>query len=194
MVDAATATIYEQSPPEGPLRQGEILSGLKEPVAVSAPTEAEVVFDIVTHPFTIIISQACDLERDFEARQAGNVSGQLRSIHFCEALPDDLMRGQVAPGSANWKRIRENREERYMLLRAVPVELDAAGKGLPSLGIDFRRHFTLRPEVVYEQIAVSAQRRSVLRDLYATHLNSRFAFYISRVGLPVEHDSPLSDN
>lgn len=191
MVDEAAAIVYERSPADGALRQGEILGGLLEPVAVAAPAEdGTVPFDIVEHPFTVIVSQACDLERDFEARNGGKPSGLLRSVLLCEAIPEDLFRGQVPSGSDIWKRIRQNKDERYMLLRAVPPELDATDQGCLALGLDFRRLFALRPEVVYEQLKSNARRRAVLRDLYGAHLNSRLSAYMARVGLPLDHDAP----
>jgi hypothetical protein len=58
------------------------------------------------------------------------------------------------------------------------------------LGIDFRRHFTLPATLVYQQLQIGARRRTVLRDLYAAHLNSRLMFYLARLALPIDHDAP----
>ena len=50
----------------------------------------------------------------------------------------------------------------------------AIGEGMPELGIDFKRYFTIPTDEVYFRIRAEAQRRSRLRSPYLEHLSNRF--------------------
>jgi hypothetical protein len=64
--------IYAPSPNDGTLRQGELLSALIQvrlslATVVDEPEAPE--FETIVHPFAIVVSQDCDLDWDFKARQ-----------------------------------------------------------------------------------------------------------------------------
>jgi hypothetical protein len=175
----------------GPLRQGEILSDLIETRMVSVSKDQAPQVDLVTHPFALILSQDCDLDLDFQARNSPEtvshpINTQLPSILFCEATTATDLRSYLSD-SQIWKQITQNKNERYQYLRGVAAEVDALGTGTSDLGADFKRYFAISTEHVYMQLQCPAKRRSRLQSPYLEHLSSRFAYYLSRVALPEEH-------
>jgi hypothetical protein len=168
------------------LRQAEIITGLRQysydPVAGEGVE--------VPHPYVIVLSQDCDLLWDFEAR------GKQEPPHLNGVLLLEIWlgseKGSRLPGSDVWKRIKQNKDDRYHFLEAAPPTLDLVNSGLPEMVVDFKRYFTLPPEEIYRQFALGAQgavRRCRLEMPYREHLQSRAGFYIQRVMLPVDHIS-----
>ncbi len=132
---------------DGPLRQGEILTGLRRVVPVPGSVFGELNADIIDHRFAVILSQDCDLEQDFNARsvkegqteQSAQERRKLTSVLFCDAIPVDELKGRINDPRV-WATAFQNKNERYQFLRAVNPEEDALGKGIPSgLGLDFKR-------------------------------------------------------
>jgi len=146
----------------------------------------------VHHPLAVILTQDCDLEQDFKARQ-GHVAAdkQIPSLLFCEvATAEDLYGFVKQTNKKLWDRIRINKDERYHFLQKVEPGDDALGQGLPEMGIDFKRYFTIPTDELYRRVELSeAQRRCILQSPYLEHLSSRFAYYLSRVALPLDHVS-----
>ena len=189
----AASRVYARAE-EGPLRQGLILTGLvqaKLQVDWMGPTFTEsgkAPFDLTTHPFVVVLSQDCDLDWDHRAREDGGKGDKrLPSVLFCEAIEAKVLRGRSDIKSDIWKRIRLNKDERYQFLQRIPPEEDALGRGLPELGIDFKRYFTIPTDEVYGQLKAVAKRRARLVSPYLEHLGSRFCHFQSRVALPAEH-------
>ena len=93
-------------------------------------------------------------------------------------------------GSKHWDRMKQNNDERYHFLEKAGRGCDRLNEELPELAIDFKRYFTVPTDEVYGRIAIGeTQRRCVLTSPYLEHLSSRFANYLSRVGLPRPHFS-----
>jgi hypothetical protein len=163
------------------LRQGEVISDL-----------TQYIFDPVTenvtpvlHPYSIVLSQDCDLLRDYESRTSGSGS-TVPSVLLYVADIASTVRPTIGPDI--WRRVIGNNNERYHIVSAVPVELDLMNQGIVSLIIDFRTFFTMTPEEVYRQCSTGqAHRRCRLEMPYREHLQSRAAFYLQRVGLPNPH-------
>lgn len=177
-----------------PLRQGEILTDLVQLQIApdSLPDEASPVILRKVHPYALVLTQDCDLEQDFRAREKRPVSDKLLpSILFCEVATAEELFGRVKPlGSKAWERIRINKDERYHFLQKVEPVDDVRGQGLPELGVDFKRYFTIAPEEVYWRVQQRhCRRRCVLQSPYLEHLSSRFAYFLSRVALPEDHVS-----
>jgi hypothetical protein len=64
--------IYDRSLPDGPLRQGEILSNVIQlKLDLSTIDDEDKRFDPIVHPYAVIVSQDCDLDWDFKAREGG---------------------------------------------------------------------------------------------------------------------------
>ena len=104
------------------------------------------------------------------------------------AAAEDLYGRVKLTNKKLWDHIRINKDERYHFLQKVEPPDDALGQGLPELGLDFKRYFTVPTDEVYRRVELSeAQRRCFLASPYLEHLSSRFAFYLSRVALPEDH-------
>lgn len=174
-------------------RQGEILSTVVQTrldlPTLNTPDEGYV---RVRHPLAVILTQDCDLEQDFKARQ-GHVAAdkQIPSLLFCEvATAEDLYGFIKQTNKKLWDRIRINKDERYHFLQKVEPGDDALEQGLPEMGIDFKRYFTIPTDELYRRVELSeAQRRCILQSPYLEHLSSRFAYYLGRVALPLDHVS-----
>lgn len=202
----------EEQPPlyapsvEGKLRQGEFLSGLsisKLPIdAVTRTIDGlqageSLSFVVRSHPYVLVVSQDCDLEQDFTLRQTQPAVAPdqlLPSVLLCEVFTAEELRGRkTGPdkiGSDMWKRIRQNKDERYHFFESVAVGADKLGAGLPELGVDFKRYFTIPTDELYLRMDRGhAQRRCRLVSPYLEHLTTRFAYFQCRVALPRNHES-----
>ncbi len=190
---------YEKSKDSVALRQGEILSRvvqislLPESIDTASPKVKR-----VTHDYAIVVTPDCDLDWDFKAQQGKESLGKLiPNILLCTVIfASDLAKRINSDRTPSkrfetrtpWKRTRQNKEERFHYLERIDSILDLQGEGIRSLGIDFKEFFTLPTDFLYSSIAAGlTQRRSVLLQPYNDHLNSRFAYFQSRIGLPEDH-------
>lgn len=195
-------SFYESSE-EGPLRQGEILSGV---VVTILRRDIENVMNqealLVTFPYSIVVTQDCDLEQDYLARYSDSASKHrlMSSILFCEVeladlvrhgsdeLPEDKKARASNINSKAWKIISQNKDERFHYLTGFTESEDKLSKGSPHLAIEFKRYFTVPTEEIYYQISTKkAARRCRLKSPYLEHFSSRFNYYHSRVALPRDH-------
>lgn len=174
----------------GPLRQGELITGLNEG---RANPEFQMVgrrqIEVIARPYLVALSQDCDLTQDYVKHTEDPTKERpLECILFGIALPFGEQISRIT-GSDIRKRIRQNKDERYHVLEATPPEADAKGDGLPSLLLDFRCFVTLPTEHVYWQTEPNrgALRRCRLVSPYLEHLQLRFAHFLARVALPREH-------
>lgn len=175
------------------LFQGEILSDLVQTrmsldsVILAADTALKIVQ--ITHPVAVVLTQDCDLEQDFKLRSEGaESSSKLANILMCETFTTIELKGKVPPGKDIWKRIIQNKDERYQCLEEIPPHLDAQGTGLGSLGCDFKRYFSVPADEIYERIKLKLiRRRARMISPYVEHLLSRFCYYQARVPLPENH-------
>lgn len=187
--------IYEPSIVGGPLRQGEILSDIVyfklDPKSIES---LEIAVIPVHHPYVIVASQDCDLDWDYKARKVTPAPNKLiPSILFCEVTTAELLRSSGIQRDV-WGRIKINKDERYQFLQKVDLSEDVLQQGLPELGIDFKRYFTLPADEVYKRIEINeAKRRCRLVSPYLEHFSTRFAYYQFRIALPADHQSePVS--
>jgi hypothetical protein len=135
------------------------------------------------------LSQDCDLDLDFKARQ-GQVGADkiIPNVLFCEATTAEQLKGRL-DRSDLWRRVKDNKDERYQFLQRADNQDDALGEGVPELGIDFKRYFTIATEEAYFQLESSLKRRCRLVSPYLEHLSARFAYYQFRIALPQGHFS-----
>jgi hypothetical protein len=190
--------IYAPSPQEGALRQGEIVTDLiqfkidRDDIGTGDPPNAYE----VRHPFSTIVSQDCDLDWDFKARQAEQETVAehrlLPNVMFCETTTAEKLRNRQGINSNIWKSIRTNNNERYHFLQQIPFEEDLLEEGLPELALDFKRYFTVPVEEVYQRLEFGTVRRCRLISPYVEHLGNRFYSFQSRIALPSEHFSEPS--
>ncbi len=192
-----SAHIYRtsQSRPGVCLRQGEILSNVVRIRLDLATLGTEAMGIItVTHELAVVLTQDCDLAQDFTVRLAGRESDKnLPNILFCNVAKADDLRGTPQTTGINsemWKRISQNKDDRYHFLQAVDDSCDARQVGLPEMGVDFKRTFSLPTDELYRRLELGeAKRRCVLGSPYLEHFSSRFAYFLSRVALPEDHFS-----
>jgi len=189
--------VYARSPDRpAPLRQGEILSDLvqlfADPSAIApAAPNTEIRALVRTHPFAIVMSQDCDLDLDYKSR-TGVVKGDKKvpSVLFCEAETIEKFRASVPPGSELWRWISGNQHYRFHCLGSATREQDLQNGGVPELGIDFKRYFTVPTAEVYARLEQNLRRRCHLMSPYVEDLSNRFAGYLSRVALPDDFATP----
>lgn len=189
--------IYEISPADGPLQQGELLSlVVHQSLNVERLRESDLVIDEIRHAFAIVASQSCDLEWDHDARRPGGTGEPdklLPNILLCPAFTAvevkgrKNLKGDLVNNSTIWSTIRKNKDERYHFFEAVPSYEDAAQEGLPELVVDFKRYFSIATDELYWKLTQEAKRRSRLKAPYLEHFATRFFQFQSRVATPRQH-------
>jgi hypothetical protein len=174
----------------GALRQGEIISNLVQPrLKIETLFTDEPVIAFEEHPLAIVITQDCDLDQDYRSRYGGGSQDKLiPSVLFCQMISAQDLKGRGLD-RRTWDRVIINKDERYHFFQKVESEQDALGNGLPELGVDFKRYFTLPTEEVYKRIDSEANRRCYLYSPYLEHFSTRFAYYQFRIALPQDHFS-----
>ena len=188
---------YRSSEEAVALRQGEILSNITHSgVTVSPDNTNSLRFRKITHAHALIVTPDCDLEWDYQARQ--NDASQLKlmpNVLLCilrtaseqaKRIKSDKTTFKRFENSSTWKRITQNKEERYHFLEKFDAVADLQNRGIPfSLCIDFKEFFTVPTEDLYESISSGETlRRCRLVSPYREHFNNRFAYFLSRIGLP----------
>jgi hypothetical protein len=187
--DVQLIVVYRPSDTHGPLRQAEVLSDVfqyrRSFLSLRAKTHE---LEEIQHPYAIVMSPDCDLEQDFGSRM-GKIKADktISDILLLQAITVDELRATTPAGKDIWKRIRQNKDDRYHVIESADPQEDAIGAGLPALGIDFKRYFTVPLDELYEQCANQTKRRCFLDSPYSEHLNRRFSDFLSRVALPREH-------
>ena len=196
--------MFSRSPDDvgSSLRQGEILSDVAElkvdPETIcSVDADSNYEFVPVTHPFAIVVSQDCDLEQgyNFTIHSKGNSRHELPSILFCQAQDIDKFRtSEIYKGlfkSSTFKNDFKNNDLlRYHFIQETPLEFDVCGEGLPELGIDFKRYFSIPIAEIYVRIELGhTHRRTVLKSPYRDHFSRRFFNFNNRIALPEEYES-----
>lgn len=177
----------------GALRQGEILSDVGrfrlDPLTL---TEQQPSFQLVSCPYAIVLTQDCDLDWDFNARVPdGKPEKLLPEVLLCKLPRAEEIKNQTKDlGSKGWERIRQNNDPRYHFLQMVDAGCDANQFGLPELTADFKHYFTIPTAELYRRIELGlTHRRCVFVSPYMEHFATRFAAYLSRIGLPEQHSS-----
>jgi hypothetical protein len=190
---AVTERIYVAS--EGQeLRQGEIITNLIQLVIdLDSIKSGELIVMPKIHPFAMVVSQDCDLTQDYKVRREGRLDSDkiLPNILLCEVITAAELRGNPGEGfnKDQWKRIKQNKDERYQFLEKVPADCDALGVGLPELGIDFKRYFSMPTDEIYFRVETEARRRYHFISPYLEHLSTRFSYFQYRIALPTDHRS-----
>lgn len=192
-----SVSVYVRISSTDPLRQSEILTGVlqKRQSLESFGTEKPVL-DEMRHPYAIVITQDCDLEQDFNARKPSSAETTIEKTVSDKLIPNVLLLEAISVtdllakvgGKDIRKRVGNNKDERYQVLQKVEPADDTEGVGLPALGVDFKRFFTIPTDELYFQLDSNAKRRTRLASPYLEHLAKRFADFQGRVALPAEHN------
>ena len=155
----------------------------------------EPVIEPEIYNFAVVISQDCDLEWDWDARQRGEQQDDreekkrrnkfLSSILFCEAQSKNTLATERGYNSGERRKISKNELERYHSLNRLKIESAVLGDEMPDLIVDFKRCFSLRPEEVYLRLKNDElRRRFLLNHPYLHDFVTRFWYFQCRVALP----------
>src|SRR5205085_1261909 len=132
--------VYQASPKEGPLLQGEVIGPLWEHQPTAPPVELQegepLEYVSFRHARMVVMTQDCDLDQDFavrfktaEARKnyapaSTSVdldAGSIPNVLLCDAFEEDEIRPLTPKGSDNWRRVKRNQNERYHHLDAAVI-------------------------------------------------------------------------
>lgn len=187
----ASLVIHEKASNSHFLRQGEIITDLQVALVNWETKDHEPKVDTMIQPYSVLLTQDCDLEQDSLTRDRNESSDRrLPFLLFCEVFTAEDLFGKMRNIKRLWEKVAQNREERFHFFQKIDAALDDLGEGLPELGIDFKRYFTLPTDEAYRQVNVTqAKRRCKLVSPYLEHFCRRFANYLSRIALPIDHES-----
>lgn len=195
--------IYQPSISDSSLRQGEILTNVVQYNLVASELSRESLlreseelpFELVIHPYAIVVTQDCDLDWDYRARQNGatQLPKLLNSVTLCEISTAREVRDitdKTVMNSAEWNSVKSHRHERFYFFEKVPVECELEQMGLPELTADFKKVFGIDSATLYRQIELGVvQRRAVLASPYLEHFSRRYHSFHGRVALPSQYES-----
>lgn len=140
-------------------------------------------------PYCVVLSQDCDLEHDFNSHaneQRKNNDKFLPTILLSPAYLAQTFRTgdhltalglkMTAHTTSEWERIKKNHLYRYHYL---PAYLDYQ---IQELVVDFKHFFTIPRDRFYA--GFKSKYVAGLDDLFREDFSNRFAYYLSRIGLP----------
>lgn len=177
--------------------QGDILKDLKFVVSKPDYITKE---NTITLLYAVVLSQECDLERDFIDRNKLELEKEtkkntekeellkpkydkmLPTILICPAYPvSKLCRGEHIKNyqmeTIDYdKLIRNDRLKRYHYLHPSDEY------PIPELAIDFKHFFSLPRDLIYENY--KKLYITTFSELFREELSQRFTNYLSRIGLP----------
>ena len=181
--------VYAVSGLSGEFRQGEVITHAAQYVYDPVSGRASELYQ----DYVVVASQDCDLLWDYRSLQSG-ARGDMNGLLLYEAEEALSVKNRMHSQKQQdlWRRVQGNRDDRYHYMEEVPKALDLASEGLPALVIDFKRYFAMPAAELYRQCALGhgAMRRCRLEAPYREHFQSRAAFYLQRVGLPLSHQKP----
>ena len=180
------------------LQQGDVLANVRA-YSMEALGDDGIPLGVLrefTH--SVIVTQECDLEQDYAARfpewgRPVSPDKLLFGVILCGAYDEDeLKSGQHRQqakkfGKREWKPVKQNQDPRYQYLGYVPVANHI-------LVVDFKDFFMVPCEFLYNELASGKVVRVSEMDIpYKQHLLQRFAWYLMRVGLPVDFENLKRD-
>jgi len=172
------------------LCQGDILKDFSYDLNIPTATGERKI--VMNFPYVIVLTQDCDLMRDFEYRNHTEKSKPVNSLYSVLICPmfiaakyregthlENLGITADRKGGENWKNIENNQNPRIHYL------MENAALSIPELVIDFKYFYTFPTETMY-QIKDSSFKGRVV-DLYRESISQRFSNYLSRIALPDEN-------
>jgi len=180
---------YYEHPNSPYLRQGEIIEGLFE-LQVQIPLESTIdlnqpaKLDRIDHPYSIVVSQDCDLEWDYKARFEGaSVHKLITHILCCSLFSRYEITDETKQKSRRFDLVKQNQDERYHYLPEAPV--NGAEDTLPEMIADLKTVFSLPTEFVYWLVSTSqAVRKGGLSSPYLEDFMHRLYSFLGRVATP----------
>lgn len=153
-------------------------------------TDSEDELTVIDYNYAVMLTQECDLERDFYSHQGDPEKHDkfLPSLLLAPAyLAQSLRNGEHLAdiglkmqhiNSDRWRVVKRNGNKRYHYLTK---DTDF---GVPALVIDFKHYFTIPRDNLYRQLVNAEHYVASLDVPFREHLSSRFTHYLSRIGLP----------
>ncbi len=162
--------------------------------------------DFLELPYCIIVSQDCDLTQHFNAynkkkkllsegfnEEDSKVKSEtnkiIPSVMLVEGFPAEQLRTGTHLSTLNlytpqiskekktpWRNILQNETPRYHYLCGDDT------MNISPIVFDFKRYYTVSTSYIYSKF--SDYYLISLNELYRENLSSRFANYLSRIGLP----------
>jgi hypothetical protein len=171
------------------LKQGEIISNLfalklQIPAETTIHATKQPTFDSINYPYAMIVSQACDLEGDYEARFGGGSEHKLLEyVLFCGLFLRGEIKDESKRKSEEFRRIRKNQNERYHYLTEAPVQ--GTQDTLPEFVADFKTTFSLPTDFTYWLVSSGqATREGALLSPYLEDFMHRLYSFLGRVATP----------
>jgi len=145
---------------------------------------------IITFPYVIILTQDCDLSQDYLYR-FGKKQNQDKLLLSVVAAPlynvEQVYLGQhlkelglemesINKNKTPGKDLRKNLKPRYHYLE-FPADIN-----LTNLIIDFKHYFTLNMNYLLK--IRKSNWVCKVKELYREDISQRYAFFLSRIGLP----------
>lgn len=196
------AFTYQPPPPVGSaVSQGEILWEVIEHRNITPAIDTRDHFIRSTrHRLAVVVTQGCDLERDWELRQAQAFDESMTAVPFillCSLLEEgDIRNGPPHINSTLWSRIKDNQNERYHHLPSAAIEsslwrvpdpsaaIESSLLRLPDLYTDFRKPLALSSTGLYAGIAsLKVARLAVIPPVVLHDFIHRFYAFQSRVAV-----------
>lgn len=194
--------IYQLPDIKASLRRGEVLTNVHQdkPDASELSLDTkEISFKRIIHPYTIVITQDCDLDWDYKKRFLDDEAGSkilpsklLNSVLLCEVGTAQEIRNSKDHkiDSKTWNLIKSHRHERYYFLEKILAQYDLKEEELPELTVDFKKAFGIPAEYLYKQIELGiANRRTFLESPYGEHFSQRYHSFHGRIALPSGYES-----
>lgn len=156
-------------------------------------TGEEVGEDSIVFPYVVVLTQDCDLSEDYLNREGlrreANITQDkyLPSILVCPLfIAEELKEGshlrimglQMASRSGDlWKTIIRNGDKRFHYF-----DKDIKNE-MPALIADFKYYYTIPRDDLYRN--ADKNYKVSISSLFRESLSQRFAYFLSRIGLPV---------
>jgi len=168
--------------------QGDILENFIYDLNI--PLSAEIKKIRMSFPYVIVLSQDCDLTRDYEIRftekEKKNYANQLFTVLICPLFNAEIFREGNHLSDINiqcdrynserWQPVKNNENPRLHFL-SKNEEL-----AFPDLILDFKYFYTFPIEAMYE--IKEKIFKAKVADLYKESVSQRFSNYLARVALP----------
>jgi len=171
------------------VEQGDLLRDLRVLESQAAADGIEVADRAI--PYCVVLSQDCDLDQDFASRAVASRADDdkfLRTVLVAPAYEAESFRAGThleglgqrmrAFGTKELDRVKQNSLPRYHFLPGHPP------LQLPDLVIDFKHFLTIPRDVLYRAVEWPSTYLATIEILFREHLSSRFAQFVSRIGLP----------
>jgi len=177
---------FTKTYPKIKINQGDILKDISLIVQTDF-VEGSAVISEITLEYAVVINQECDLDVDFNTRVNGSTNQDkylpnilLLPAYLSSKFREGSHRGESLKGmvwnSDQWRTVRQNNNAR---LHVIQPNEDFQ---IPELIIDFKHLYSINRDVLYKSI--NEKYLASICEIYRESLSQRYAFYLSRIGIP----------